>query len=128
MKFSLLLASVMCNLFPYNGGAEYVQIGQPQRGTHHVLQGLVLVDNMPVSEIKQSVTEPQRFTIVLVRNEAILLDMSTGETWCLVFPDSEKRQLHWKPIPVRGGKSASRPNCGEKQNDHNEGEFDPFQE
>jgi hypothetical protein len=42
-----------------------------------------------------------RFTITLVREKAILLDKVTGETWILVFPESERTQAYWQPIPKR---------------------------
>lgn len=106
------------------------QIGQAGWGVPHH-QGLVLLDTCN-SEIDRTAGQRQRFWIVTVRNEAILLDTATGETWRLVFPESENTPLRWEPIHRPHGRSACLADRPRKRADQkrtvpsNQREFNPF--
>lgn len=91
---------------------------------------LTLLDDSRLSEVDRTPAPPQRFTIVVVRAEAILLDTATGETWRLMFSDS--KNAHWQPVrrlrdtnepvPPRAKKRADRV----RKSPSKESEFDPF--
>lgn len=60
--------------------------------------GPLINDTNPRQEVVA--TESARFSIVLVRDEAILLDTTTGATWHLVFLDLEaETRLYWQSVP-----------------------------
>jgi hypothetical protein len=73
-----------------SGGRKYPS---PYMGLFSDDRGHSLVSGPDVS--------PSRYEITVVRKRAILLDKMTGETWILVFTESEKAPAYWQPIPKK---------------------------
>ncbi len=72
------------------------QIGQPEWGSP-ARQGLALLEDLHVSDVHQHL-KAGSFTILSARTETILLDTATGDTWHLVFSDSEEGRVQWEPV------------------------------
>lgn len=134
MKVAVLVMSFITALgFAETAYAQFGQFGQAEWGVPHAphSHGL-LIDDTRSSEINRPATDQPRFAIVHVRNETILLDTATGETWRLVFADSKEQPFRWELVPRKTGTGASRPQGRKKRTEQdraapsNEKEFDPF--
>lgn len=75
-----------------------------------------LIDNTRPPVGHHPATGSARFMIILVRETAILLDTATGETWHLVFIESEdETRLRWQSVPKGHDTSASPTRCKEEK-------------
>ena len=93
MKVVIVVA--MLGLTTCFAGAAHAQIGQPKG---RVPDGLSLIDDAHVSGFGRAGAQSRRFTVILIRSEALLLDTETGDTWYLAFADSG-RPLSWQTVP-----------------------------
>lgn len=91
-------------------GVACAQISLPEGRVGQGWDGLTLLQDTADSQATARVEPVRRFYIVIVREHAILLDSTTGDTWYLVFDDSGQ-PCRWERLPKTRPETRTRGFC-----------------